>query len=593
LKVLQSKTFNKKFGFYFSALRCNDIAVVAVGKNMPYIIQGQGTPHERICDLRHGVNTIGRGLDNSIVVEDDARSLSRHHAEIQVTDKGLYVNDLNSSNGTFVNQVKIIQQKLNHGDLVQFGSVVFRLVDESQSTDDSASQKVIPNSGLSILMRVSPEKSRVNMQDLLKQQKLTSSGSVLMIQGTDEVQRTSAKLRVLLEVSQELASPEAYSALPEKILELLLKIMSVDRAVLLLVDEKTGLLEPKAYRFGNPNATADLDFYSRKITNFVFHQGDAIISDDASLDRRFDSSQSIIQQSIQAAMCAPLRPRDRTIGVLYVDNLSRGHAYNKEDLEFLSSLANQAAIAIENANLYRNMQSEVIRRTKLERFFPAAVSQKIEEGWDLNRIIETEVTALFSDISGFTEMTAPMQPRKVLEFLNEYFKVMVEDIVFPFGGTLEKYIADALLAVWGSPYQKEDDAIMAVNAAIAMQWAMKELNEQWTEQGRDLQIQIHIGLNTGMVAAGNIGSENLIQYTNIGDTMNVASRICTAAKAGEVFISESTRTHIVSHNLPLEKLDLIKVKGKEEPLQLYRVLWENVDIKEMLSKTKTSFSSLP
>jgi adenylate cyclase len=237
------------------------------------------------------------------------------------------------------------------------------------------------------------------------------------------------------------------------------------------------------------------------------------------------------------------------------------------------------------------MQSEVIRRTKLERFFPAAVSKKIEEGWDLNRIVETEVTALFSDISGFTEMTAQMQPRKVLEFLNEYFKVMVEDIVFPFGGTLEKYIADALLAVWGSPYQKEDDAVMAVNAAIAMQWAMKQLNEDWTEQGRDLQIQIHIGLNTGMVAAGNIGSENLIQYTNIGDTMNVASRICTAAKAGEVFISESTKAKISSLNLPLEKLDLIKVKGKEEPLQLYRVLWENVDVKEMISNIKTSFSA--
>lgn len=562
---------------------------------MPYIIQNQGTPHERVCDLKHGVNTIGRGLDNSIVVEDDARSLSRHHAEIQVTDKGLYVTDLNSSNGTFVNQVKIIQQKLNHGDLVQFGSVVFRLVDESQSGTTSGAnltnQNAIPNSGLSILMRVSPEKSRVNMQDLLQQQKLATSGSVLMIQGTDEVQRTSAKLRVLLEVSQELASPEAYSALPEKILELLLKIMSVDRAVLLLIDEKTGQLEPKAYKFSNPNATADLDFYSRKITNFVLKQGDAIISDDASLDRRFDSSQSIIQQSIQAAMCAPLKPRDHAIGVLYVDNLSHGHAYHKEDLEFLSSLANQAAIAIENAHLYRNMQSEVIRRTKLERFFPAAVSKKIEEGWDLNRIIETEVTALFSDISGFTEMTAPMQPRKVLEFLNEYFKVMVEDIVFPFGGTLEKYIADALLAVWGSPYQKEDDAVMAVNAAIAMQWAMKQLNEDWTEQGRDLQIQIHIGLNTGMVAAGNIGSENLIQYTNIGDTMNVASRICTAAKAGEVFISESTKIKISSLNLPLEKLDLIKVKGKEEPLQLYRVLWENVDVRAMISNIKTSFSA--
>jgi len=554
---------------------------------MPYLIQNQATPHERVCELRYGVNTIGRGLDNSIVVEDEARSLSRHHAEIQVTDKGIYLTDLNSSNGTLVNQTKIVQQELTNGDLVQFGSVVFQFVNETKLDPSPVTVPINASSGLSILMRVSPEKSRVDMQDLLQEQKLAPAGSVLMIQGNDETQRTSAKLRVLLEVSQELASPEGYSALPEKILELLLKIMSVDRAVLLLVNEKTGLLEPKAYKFSNPNATADLNFYSRKITNFVLQQEIAIISADTSLDNRFDSSQSIIQQSIQAAMCTPLKPRDRAIGVLYVDNLSHGHAYHKEDLEFLSSLANQAAIAIENANLYRNMQSEVIRRTKLERFFPAAVSQRIEEGWDLNRIIEAEVTALFSDISGFTEMTSQMQPRKVLEFLNEYFKVMVEDTVFPFGGTLEKYIADALLAVWGSPYQKEDDAIMAVNAAIAMQWAMRKLNEDWIEQGRDLQIQIHIGLNTGMVAAGNIGSENLIQYTNIGDTMNVASRICTAAKAGEVFISESTLAKISHCNLPIQKLEPIMVKGKEDPLQLYRVCWEDIDIQEIISKTTT------
>ena len=562
---------------------------------MPYIIQNQGNPYERVCDLRIGVNTIGRGLDNSIVVEDDARSLSRHHAEIQVTEKGVFLTDLNSSNGTLVNQTKIVQQKLNSRDLVQFGSVIFQFFDEDKpvlaNLDAHAVEGVAsPSAGLSIVMRVSPEKSRVNMQELLRQQQL-ATGSVLMIQGNDEAQRTAAKLRVLLEVSQELASPEGYGALPEKILELLLKIMSVDRAVLLLVDEKTGKLEPKAYKFSDPNATADLDFYSRKITNFVLNQGDAIISDDASLDRRFDSSQSIIQQSIQAAMCAPLKPRDKAIGVLYVDNLSRGHAYQKEDLEFLSSLANQAAIAIENANLYRNMQSEVIRRTKLERFFPAAVSQKIDEGWDLNWIIETEVTALFSDISGFTEMTGAMQPRKVIEFLNEYFKVMVEDTVFPFGGTLEKYIADALLAVWGSPYQKDDDAIRAVNAAIAMQWSMNKLNEQWKEQGRDLHIQIHIGLNTGMVASGNIGSKNLIQYTNIGDTMNVASRICSEAKAGEIFISESTREKITPFNLPLEKLELVKVKGKDEPLQLYRLLWRNVDVSELVSKTNVIFPS--
>ncbi|MDX2254382.1 MAG: adenylate/guanylate cyclase domain-containing protein [Pseudanabaenaceae cyanobacterium bins.39] len=552
---------------------------------MAYIIQNQGMANERICELHQGINTIGRGLDNSIVVEDDARSLSRHHAEIQVSERGIFVTDLNSSNGTFVNQTKIIQQKLHHEDLVQFGSVVFRLIDAVEKPATNTAQ--VSNSGLSILMRVSPENPRGNMQDLLKQQKRTVAGSVLMIEGTDAAQRAAAKLRVLLEVSQQLASPDSYAALPDRILELLLKIMSVDRAVLLLVDPATGNLEPKAYRFSDSSSSENLDFYSRKITNFVLKQGDAIVSDDATGDRRFDSSQSIIQYSIQSAMCAPLKPRDQVIGVLYVDNLSQGYAYNQEDLEFLSSLANQAAIAIENASLYQNMQSEVVRRTKLERFFPAAVSKKIEEGWDLNRIVETEVTALFSDISGFTEMTSQMQPRHVLEFLNEYFKVMVEDIVFPFGGTLEKYIADALLAVWGSPYRRDDDAMMAVNAAIAMQWAMQKLNQDWATQGRDLQFHIHIGLNTGMVAAGNIGSENLIQYTNIGDTMNVASRICSAAKSGEILISESTLTQVESLRLPMQKLDLVRVKGKEEPLQLYRIHWQNVDIHDIMSQTQT------
>ena len=140
---------------------------------MPYIIQNQGKPHERVCDLRIGVNTIGRGLDNSIVVEDDARSLSRHHAEIQVTEKGVFLTDLNSSNGTLVNQIKIVQQKLNNRDLVQFGSVIFQFFDEDKPVLANLEAHAVegvtsPSGGLSIVMRVSPEKSRVNMQELVQ-----------------------------------------------------------------------------------------------------------------------------------------------------------------------------------------------------------------------------------------------------------------------------------------------------------------------------------------------------------------------------------------------------------------------------------------
>lgn len=188
--------------------------------------------------------------------------------------------------------------------------------------------------------------------------------------------------------------------------------------------------------------------------------------------------------------------------------------------------------------------------------------------------METEVTTLFADISDFTKMSSLMEPHQVIEMLNEYFKVMVEEIVFPYEGTLEKYIGDALLAIWGAPYRKEDDAQRAVRAAIEMQWAVCRLNEDWLHR-RDLQIQIHIGINTGKVAAGNIGSERLIQYAAIGDTTNVTSRICSVAQAGEILISQSTFNKIKNWNFPLEKIAPISVKGKDRPLQLYRLLWEN------------------
>lgn len=210
-------------------------------------------------------------------------------------------------------------------------------------------------------------------------------------------------------------------------------------------------------------------------------------------------------------------------------------------------------------------------RAKLELFFPETVRQKLQEE-DTLKIIDTEVTELFCDISKFTEMSSTMQPRQVINMLNEYFKVMVEDIVFPYKGTLEKYIGDALLAIWGAPYRLPDDAERAVKAAIAMQQAVLDLNAQWVQR-RNLQIQIHIGINTGKVAAGNIGSEKLIQYAAIGDTTNVTSRICNEAKAGEILISQTTLDKLGDRTLPIETIPPVKVKGKNQPIQLYRVLW--------------------
>lgn len=540
---------------------------------MAYLIQNPESPNREIHELRVSANTIGRDLDNNIILID--KSISRQHAQITISDEGVFITDLGSLNKTFVNEKKIDRCELKDGDLVRCGNVIFKFV---QMLESYAAKPLKDDaSHLSIVKTFSPEQTRVEIQELLQQDNSNALASVLMLRQQDTSGRAVDKLKILLEVSKQLSSPEEPERLLEKILDLLFKIMNVDRAGILLVNEETGQLEHKAVKFRAEMPT-DERFYSTTIAKFVQQNGDSVLISDARDDLRFNESESVLVQAIHASMCVPLKPRENVIGVLYTDNLSMTNVYSEEDLEFLTALANQAAIAIENAQLYKKIEAEAVMRAKLERFFPQAVSKKLKEEGNLE-IVDTEVTALFADISRFTELSSRMEPRQVIEMLNEYFQVMVEDIVFQYEGTLEKYIGDALLAVWGAPYRQPDDAWRAVQAAIAMQRAVVRLNEQW-QQRRGLQIEIHIGLNTGKVAAGNIGSQNLIQYATIGDTTNVASRICSAANAGEILISQTTFDQLSDgftdegdRTLPIEKIPPVRVKGKDQPLQLYRVLW--------------------
>ncbi|MFP4101331.1 adenylate/guanylate cyclase domain-containing protein [Coleofasciculus sp.] len=533
---------------------------------MSYLIYDPDTPNQKVYTLESGINTIGREDDNTIVVLHGY--LSRHHAQIVISSDSdsATLTDLQSLNGTFVNECKIEECQIKHGDLIRFGSVFFKFV----KTFPTPQQKPIneDTSNLSILRQVAPEKTRITMRELLQPDK--AEHSVLKLRDQDAHQRSVNKLQILLEVSKQLSSPEESDRLMQKILDLLFEIMQVDRAAILMVDEQTGKLEQKAVKLQS-DYQDNTQFYSKRIANFVRKQGNGILTDDARIDTLFNDSVSILKQGIHAAMCVPLKPRDTVIGVLYVDNLSMTDLYSDEDLEFLTCLANQAAIAIENSRLYTQMEAEAVMRDKLERFFPRTVSRKLREEGNLE-IVDTEVTALFADISNFTKMSSQMEPRQIIEMLNEYFQVMVEEIVFPYEGTLEKYIGDALLAVWGAPYRKPNDVDLAVQAAIDMQWAVRRLNQVWIQRKRR-PIQIHIGLNTGNVAAGNIGSAKLIQYATIGDTTNVTSRICNLAKPNEILIAQSTLDKLNDRTIPVEKMPPMRVKGKSKPLELYRVLW--------------------
>ncbi|MGB9735449.1 MAG: adenylate/guanylate cyclase domain-containing protein [bacterium] len=181
-------------------------------------------------------------------------------------------------------------------------------------------------------------------------------------------------------------------------------------------------------------------------------------------------------------------------------------------------------------------------------------------------------TILFQDIRGFTSMSEQMPPEEVVAILNEYFTAMV-DVIFNYEGTLDKYIGDAIMAVFGTPYAHIDDPLRAVKTAIDLQRALNNLNSRWEKEGKNRHLSVGCGIATGPVVAGSIGSEKRLEYTVIGDTVNLASRIEGLTKGGQILICENTYK-AVKNDISIKPLDMVYVKGKKEPQQIYEVLYE-------------------
>lgn len=514
---------------------------------MPRLILHPGRPDQREIRLASGATTLGRAEDNDVFLLD--RSLSRHHARFELADGRVTLVDLGSTNGTFVEEERIERRDLVGGETLRCGSVKLRYVPDRASTETETR----PTSARDIDVDL----TRLSMRELLE---TPWKGNRL----------AEERLRILLKVSQLLASPTSLDRLLETVLDLALEILDIDRAAILMTDAETGDLAPRVVKTRS-GVSAQGAVFSRHIVEYVRDQSVAALFGDARADPRLAPAESVLHQSICASMCAPLKLRDEVRGVLYVDNLTTPDRFDQDDLEFLSAFANQAAVALENASLYVELESQAVVRNTLLRFFPPATIGRIMEGEDLSLgVRETEVTAVFCDICGFTELSAAMPPREVLSLLNAYFPVMAE-IVFRHEGTLEKYIGDALLAIWGAPFQSPDDADRALRAAVEMQRALTALNRN-LESVPDLAI--HIGVNTGPVAAGNVGSDRYVQYATLGDATNVASRICDLAGPGEVLLSESTRRCLSDDSgWSFRPLEPVQLRGKETPIRLHALLW--------------------
>jgi adenylate cyclase len=300
-----------------------------------------------------------------------------------------------------------------------------------------------------------------------------------------------------------------------------------------------------------------------------------VLSSDAFLDPRFSGSQSIIAQGIRAAMCVPLVAHDKVLGLLHLDSRERVGAFTEKDLQVLKAIAGQTAIAIENARLVRQIEEEAKTRGQLNRFLPPHVVDEMVQGG--GRPIqkggrETVASVVFCDIRGFTGLSESAGgPQEVVELLNEYFEVLVE-IVFNRHGVLDKFIGDALMATWGT-LEGDDPELStynAVAAAVEFRDAIRDLNQERSARGDD-PIEMGVGVNTGRLVAGYMGSKRRLEYTVIGDTVNTASRLCGLASGDQVLISEGTNRYIADR-IEARYLGTRQVKGKEQEVNVYEAV---------------------
>ncbi|MDQ8154071.1 MAG: adenylate/guanylate cyclase domain-containing protein [Gemmatimonadota bacterium] len=499
-----------------------------------------------------GTLVCGRAVTSDVAIIDP--TVSRHHADLVVGDGGVSVRDVGSSNGTFVNGVKISEAFVRPGDALTFGKVAFQL----EAIAEAPPPVAAPAMPGGTIVRQVPRTPSGGLED---------SGKLhAAMAAADPAEKDRQKLAILLEVSKGLTKVTDTDALLAKVADYVFQILEADRCAILVSED-----QHMVQKVARDKRSATVAYQvPQSIVRTVVDEKVAVLSDNAGEDTRF-GGQSILMQQVRSAICAPLvGGEDRVLGVLYVDNFSLAKRFGEGDLDFLIAFAGIVAIALENANFAERSRREALTRSNFERFFTPQLAARIANAGEAIRLggEKRQVAVLFSDIRGFTALSETMNPDAMAKHLTEYFTEMV-DCVFRHGGTLDKFIGDAVMAQWGAPIGEPDDADRAMRAALEMMEQLDVLNARWRAEGRP-EFKIGIGINFGDAFAGNIGSERRLEYTVIGDTVNTASRLCSKAMGGEIIISDDCR-RALARPPALEPLEPLVLKNKSQPVPAYRI----------------------
>lgn len=368
------------------------------------------------------------------------------------------------------------------------------------------------------------------------------------------LRRENARYRIAQEFHRRVTLERDLEAMVDRILSVLFELMPAEGAAIWLT---TGQFAAKS-KDGARQVTVPRAVYEQAINS---EKG--LLTHNALVDERFDRSASVVVRGIQSCMAVPLRTRNGPVGVLYVESISMSAAFSDDDLPLLDSIGAQAAILLDNAALLAKVRQEVERRSQLSRFLSAAAVDEVLSGrLDLRMDgAAAEVTVLFADLRGFTPMSAAMKPEEVVAFLNEFFQGAV-DAVEKHHGTVDKFIGDCVMALWGAPVPKEGDARNACQAALELVARASRIRVG----GRPLEVGV--GVHTGLAVVGALGSRQRMDYTAIGATVNLAARLCGIAGANEVLVTSDTLLR-AGPGLVTEAGEPVILKGLDTPMVPY------------------------
>jgi adenylate cyclase len=477
---------------------------------------------EVFCPMED-INFIGRndpatGIVNHVNLADNA--VSRRHARIFLENYNYYIEDLDSANGTWVNEQSIKKAKLSPGDQIGIGRNI--LIFESQGT------KII--NPIDFMVKEAP---------------------------IDHHKTVDSNYFILQQLSKLLITKNNLTDFLIAVMKMILESMKAERSALLLTDSEGNISQVV-------KSKNNVVFSEDVIKQVITKKKSLLIGYD------FEASKTMMTRGIHSAICAPLLADQKVLGAVYLEDPLPGR-FGEEDLIILTLFANQTAAGIESMILRENLENELKIRGNLERFLSPRIAALVIQdclgkGELLLKTERVKTTILFSDIQGFTRLSENLDPDEIADLLNRYFSMMT-DIIFDNEGTVDKYIGDGLLAIFGAPFPYTDHALRAVVAALQMIDRQKKFAEELAPEKR---FSIRIGVNTGEIVAGYMGAPKRMEYTVLGEPVIIAQRLQALADPNTVYLGRETY-HMVKERFPAEFIARIVTPKGQKEMEVYRL----------------------